>query len=133
MTTILRLRPDVAACDMDDDPGGGPGARARGEPGGGRASDARGSGSGPGPGTGTGTGTGGMVLLDERAGRYWQLNATAAHILRRLLAGADRDGLADELAAGHEGVTREAVAADIDALVEQLTNARLAEVVRAEE
>jgi hypothetical protein len=29
----------------------------------------------------------GLVLLDERAGRYWRLNATGALILKHLLAG----------------------------------------------
>jgi len=33
----------------------------------------------------------GMVLLDQRAGRYWQMNDTAALVLRRLLDGGTVD------------------------------------------
>lgn len=32
----------------------------------------------------------GTVLLDERSGRYWQLNATGALVVRTLLAGGTR-------------------------------------------
>ncbi|MFD0392114.1 PqqD family peptide modification chaperone [Streptomyces nogalater] len=31
----------------------------------------------------------GLVLLDERGGRYWQLNTTAAAILEHLARGSD--------------------------------------------
>lgn len=43
----------------------------------------------------------GVVLLDERTGRYWQLNLTGAHVLRRLLAGHDLAQVARELASRH--------------------------------
>jgi coenzyme PQQ synthesis protein D (PqqD) len=69
---------------------------------------------------------GGMVLLDERAGRYWQLNATGARVLRGLLDGATPAQLAEQLAARH-AVPRAEVAADVEALIAQLAAARLAE------
>lgn len=40
----------------------------------------------------------GVVLLDERTGRYWQLNPTGAQVLRALLEGHQPDHIARELA-----------------------------------
>ncbi|MGK5532623.1 lasso peptide biosynthesis PqqD family chaperone [Streptomyces sp. URMC 129] len=71
------------------------------------------------------TGTG-MVLLDERKGRYWQLNATGALVLRALLAGATVEEAAERLAADR-AVAREQAAADVGALIQRLTSVRLAE------
>ncbi|WP_326595671.1 lasso peptide biosynthesis PqqD family chaperone [Streptomyces sp. NBC_01803] len=73
------------------------------------------------------TGTG-MVLLDERKGRHWQLNATGALVLRALLGGATPEEAADRLAADRS-VAREQATADVGALIERLTSVRLAEPV----
>ncbi|MGH8899464.1 MAG: lasso peptide biosynthesis PqqD family chaperone [Egibacteraceae bacterium] len=61
----------------------------------------------------------GMVLLDERAGRYWQLNRTGALILRILLDGAALQDAAKTLAERH-AVSAEQAAMDVTALVERL-------------
>ncbi|GAB2904308.1 lasso peptide biosynthesis PqqD family chaperone [Streptomyces mayteni] len=68
----------------------------------------------------------GMALLDERSGRYWQLNTAGAHVLRQLLDGTTPEDLADQLATTRN-VTRARVAADIDTLLDQLAAARLTE------
>ncbi|RKN45052.1 lasso peptide biosynthesis PqqD family chaperone [Streptomyces hoynatensis] len=68
-----------------------------------------------------------MVLLDERTGRYWQLNGTGAHILRALLDGGTPDGVAEALAARVEAVSREQIAADVRDLLDRLAAARLTE------
>ncbi|MBB6347668.1 lasso peptide biosynthesis PqqD family chaperone [Nonomuraea muscovyensis] len=64
------------------------------------------------------------VLLDERTGRYRQLNATAALVLRSLLAGHGPDEAARDLVRTHPGATPTAEA-DIAALVAQLRAANL--------
>lgn len=69
---------------------------------------------------------GGLVLLDSRRGRYWQLNATGAAILRGLLSGAAVERIAAELSR-KQPVAADRAAEDIGALVEQLTRARLVE------
>ncbi|MFB7928367.1 lasso peptide biosynthesis PqqD family chaperone [Streptomyces sp. NPDC056039] len=61
----------------------------------------------------------GMVLLDERTGRYWQLNGTGALVVTALLDGAAPDEVADRLAATRP-VTRERAAADVTALLDHL-------------
>ncbi|MFD7711041.1 lasso peptide biosynthesis PqqD family chaperone [Streptomyces sp. NPDC059785] len=66
----------------------------------------------------------GMVLLDERRGRYWQLNSTGALIVQTLLDGATPGQAADRLADACP-VTAERAAADVAALVDRLTRARL--------
>ncbi|MGP4110156.1 lasso peptide biosynthesis PqqD family chaperone [Streptomyces sp. 4N509B] len=45
----------------------------------------------------------GLVLLDQRSGRYWQLNRTGAVALRRLLDGASLDEVAVALTQGAGG------------------------------
>ncbi|WP_018382051.1 lasso peptide biosynthesis PqqD family chaperone [Wenjunlia vitaminophila] len=72
------------------------------------------------------TGTG-MVLLDERAGRYWQLNSTGARVLRALLDGDTPDQVTDALTATAGGVPRARVAADVHGLLTRLAAARLTE------
>ncbi|MEV5887220.1 lasso peptide biosynthesis PqqD family chaperone [Streptomyces sp. NPDC052020] len=69
---------------------------------------------------------GGMVLLDERTGRYWLLNSTGTRVLRRLLDGASPEQIADDLAAVG-GVTPQQVTADVEALLAQLQATRLTE------
>jgi hypothetical protein len=66
----------------------------------------------------------GMVLLDERAGRYWQLNPTGALVLRKLLDGAAPHQVAQTLADRH-AVSAEQAAADLAALLERLRTAGL--------
>ncbi|MFB8034006.1 lasso peptide biosynthesis PqqD family chaperone [Streptomyces sp. NPDC056004] len=65
-----------------------------------------------------------MVLLDERDGRYWQLNATGATVLQALLDGATPQQVAERLAAARP-VTSERAAADVAALIDHLTRVGL--------
>ncbi|MGH3476481.1 MAG: lasso peptide biosynthesis PqqD family chaperone [Pseudonocardiaceae bacterium] len=71
----------------------------------------------------------GMVLLDERAGRYWQLNPSGAFVLRLLLDGAAPRQVAQILADRH-AVSTAQVAADITALLERLHAAGLVATVQ---
>ncbi|MFC4517589.1 lasso peptide biosynthesis PqqD family chaperone [Streptomyces ehimensis] len=66
----------------------------------------------------------GMVLLEERTGRYWQLNATGASVLQALLEGFTPGQIADQLARTRP-VTRDRATADVNSLLEQLTRAGL--------
>lgn len=66
----------------------------------------------------------GMVLLDERVGRYWQLNPTGARVLRLLLDGAAPEQVAQALADRY-AVSTEQVAADVAALLDRLRTAGL--------
>ena len=68
----------------------------------------------------------GLVLLDERAGRYWQLNPTGALVLRLLLDGVSPHQAAQTLADRHP-VSTEQAAADVAALLEHLHTAGLVE------
>ncbi|MFF2963230.1 PqqD family peptide modification chaperone [Streptomyces sp. NPDC057963] len=47
-----------------------------------------------------------MVLLDERDGRYWQLNSTGATVLQALLDGAGPQQIADRKNRWSVGTTR---------------------------
>ncbi|MGQ0716808.1 MAG: lasso peptide biosynthesis PqqD family chaperone [Pseudonocardiales bacterium] len=71
----------------------------------------------------------GVVLLDERAGRYWQLNPTGALVLRLLLDGVTPHEVAQTLADRHAVSTARA-AADVTALLERLRTAGLVATVR---
>jgi hypothetical protein len=66
----------------------------------------------------------GVVLLDERAGRYWQLNPTGALVLRLLLDGAAPHQVAQTLADRHR-VSTQQTAADVTAFLERLRTAGL--------
>lgn len=66
----------------------------------------------------------GVVLLDERAGRYWQLNRTGAVVLELLLDGAAAHQIA-RILAGRHPVSTEQAATDITALLEHLHAAGL--------
>ncbi len=66
----------------------------------------------------------GMVLLDERRGRYWQLNGTGALVVQALLDGATPQQVADQLARTRP-VSPQRAAADVAALVDQLSQAKL--------
>ncbi|WP_238014365.1 lasso peptide biosynthesis PqqD family chaperone [Dactylosporangium sp. AC04546] len=66
----------------------------------------------------------GLVLLDQRSGRYWQLNGSGALTLRRLLDGAAPADVADELA-GDAGEVRARALGDVETLVAALCRAGL--------
>ncbi|MBV9141245.1 MAG: lasso peptide biosynthesis PqqD family chaperone [Pseudonocardiales bacterium] len=66
----------------------------------------------------------GMVVLDERAGRYWQLNQTGALVLRLLLDGVAPHQIARVLAERH-AVRIERAAADVTTFLAQLRTAGL--------
>ncbi len=61
----------------------------------------------------------GMVLLDERKGRYFKLNASGALILRALLDGSSPADAARVLVERYE-VSEERAAADVEALAAEL-------------
>jgi hypothetical protein len=67
---------------------------------------------------------GGAVLLDERSGRYWQLNASGARVLQRLLAG-DTPAEAGAAAANGARVPAERAEGDVRTLLEKLRHAGL--------
>ncbi|MFC4016249.1 lasso peptide biosynthesis PqqD family chaperone [Nonomuraea purpurea] len=67
-----------------------------------------------------------LILLDGRAGRYWQLNTTAAIIVRALLDGTDPARIAQDLAAANP-VSVQQASADLRALLAQLAKANLIE------
>ncbi|MCL3994646.1 lasso peptide biosynthesis PqqD family chaperone [Streptomyces lavenduligriseus] len=66
----------------------------------------------------------GLVLLDERGGRYWQLNTTAAAILEHLARGADPRTTAEHLVSRY-GIGREQAESDVHTFLEQLRSAGL--------
>lgn len=66
------------------------------------------------------------VILNERTGRYWQLNETGAGILRSLLHGATGPEIASRLSEVRP-VCREQAVTDIHALLENLAAADLIE------
>ncbi|BCL30571.1 hypothetical protein GCM10017557_54300 [Streptomyces aurantiacus] len=65
-----------------------------------------------------------MVLLDERSGRYWQLNGTGALVVKFLLEGVTPEQAAERLAATRP-VTPERATADVTALVAHLVKEKL--------
>jgi hypothetical protein len=68
----------------------------------------------------------GAVLLDEKSGRYFQLNNTACLIVRTLVDGGSVADAAQALAQTH-GVSDERAGHDVAALVAQLRSAKLAD------
>ncbi|GAA3838193.1 hypothetical protein GCM10022243_00850 [Saccharothrix violaceirubra] len=66
----------------------------------------------------------GMVVLDERTGRYWQLNHSAAYMLERLVDGDTVDQVAEHVAAS-AGVDTADVRSDVDAFIGRLRHAGL--------
>lgn len=65
------------------------------------------------------TTTDGMELLDERTGRYWQLNRTGALVLAALVEGATLQQITNRLIATRP-VSPEHATADVTALVKRL-------------
>ncbi|MGH3694703.1 MAG: lasso peptide biosynthesis PqqD family chaperone [Pseudonocardiaceae bacterium] len=66
----------------------------------------------------------GLVLLDERTGRYWQLNPTGAHVLAALLEGRHPDDIAAGLATRYRIDVQQA-RSDVTALTDHLRAANL--------
>lgn len=66
----------------------------------------------------------GLVLLDEHAGEYWNLNPTGAFVVDALLGGATAAEAAAALAAEHT-VDLPTARTDVDELLEQLHAAGL--------
>jgi Coenzyme PQQ synthesis protein D (PqqD) len=66
----------------------------------------------------------GAVLLDQRSGRYFQLNASGLLVLSTLLAGGTAEQAADAVVARYPVEGGRALA-DVRALVESLRAARL--------
>jgi hypothetical protein len=66
----------------------------------------------------------GLVLLDERDGRHWRLNGTAAATLRLLLDGYSPAAAATRLARDFPGASTRA-SADVHAFVDALRKAGL--------
>ncbi|MCG5435255.1 lasso peptide biosynthesis PqqD family chaperone [Micromonospora foliorum] len=73
----------------------------------------------------------GLVLLDQRSGRYWQLNGTGATTVRMLLDGRTPDGVAAALRERFPACG-ERVEADVNSLVGALLDARLVESCQPE-
>ena len=66
----------------------------------------------------------GTVLLDQRSGRYWQLNGTASTVLHALLAGRPAEDAAALLRERHPRGSERA-AEDVAELVTALRDAKL--------
>jgi hypothetical protein len=66
----------------------------------------------------------GLVLLDEKKGRYWQLNGAGAAAVRMLLDGDPPPVVAARLAGDFPGASQRALA-DVESLISALTRARL--------
>ncbi|MFI5522532.1 lasso peptide biosynthesis PqqD family chaperone [Streptomyces platensis] len=66
----------------------------------------------------------GTVLLNERTGRYWQLNATGGQVLRQLLEGHEATRIAAEVAERYR-IAPSRAELDVAAVIEQLRTARL--------
>lgn len=66
----------------------------------------------------------GAVLLDQRDGRYWQLNRTGATVLRLTLEGRSLEETTDIVADGHTDRAQR-VGSDVRTLLRSLVDARL--------
>ncbi len=66
----------------------------------------------------------GTVLLNERTGRYWQLNNTGAHVLRELLDGHQPAAIATGLA-NRYGIDSQQAERDVSAVIERLRGSEL--------
>ncbi|MCX4869828.1 lasso peptide biosynthesis PqqD family chaperone [Streptomyces sp. NBC_00257] len=72
----------------------------------------------------TQTEDGGMVLLDQRTGRYWQLNPTGAAILGLVLSEGDAQAAVRALVEQHPAAAAR-IPADVTSLVRMLRDRRL--------
>ncbi|MET9507332.1 lasso peptide biosynthesis PqqD family chaperone [Streptomyces flavidovirens] len=68
----------------------------------------------------------GTVLLDERAGEYWELNPTATLVVSTLMAGGDEADAVTALTNEFD-IDADRARQDVDALVQQLRTSGLAE------
>ncbi|MBT2429636.1 lasso peptide biosynthesis PqqD family chaperone [Streptomyces sp. ISL-112] len=68
-----------------------------------------------------------MVLLNQRTGRYWQLNATGATVLQAFLNGSTLQQISDALVQARP-VSREHAEADVNALIDHVTRAGLVSI-----
>lgn len=66
------------------------------------------------------------VVLNERTGKYWQLNESGAAMLTALLGGASAEEVADRIASVRP-VDAERALADVRALMDSLAGADLIE------
>ncbi|MFH8477013.1 lasso peptide biosynthesis PqqD family chaperone [Streptomyces sp. NPDC018000] len=66
----------------------------------------------------------GTVLLDERTGRYWQLNPTGTRVLHDLLAGRDPEQIAADFATTYD-LTLDKARRDVTTITDQLQAATL--------
>ena len=66
----------------------------------------------------------GLVLLDERTGKYWQTNSTGAFVLHQLLGGTSGPEVVSLLRTRYS-VDAEQAGADVDGLVGRLRSAGL--------
>jgi hypothetical protein len=73
----------------------------------------------------------GLVLLDERTGKYWQTNTTGAFVLHQLLGGTPGPEVVGLLRTRYS-VDAEQAGADVDALVGRLRTAGLITVGEGE-
>ncbi|MFF3128839.1 lasso peptide biosynthesis PqqD family chaperone [Streptomyces sp. NPDC057908] len=67
----------------------------------------------------------GMILLNERTGRYWQLNANGTLVLNALLSCASTAEAARHLREEHPRLPVMQAEADVSALLTSLRNALL--------
>lgn len=66
----------------------------------------------------------GMVFLNEKTGRYWQLNGTGSEIVQLLLGGETAESVAARIREKYPDAAEQA-AADVDALIHRLRDAKL--------
>lgn len=66
----------------------------------------------------------GMVLLNERTGRYWTLNATGATVVRLLIAGETAEDAISRLSERYPSA-RARIADDVAALLRSLRDAEV--------
>ncbi|MGH3831975.1 MAG: lasso peptide biosynthesis PqqD family chaperone [Pseudonocardiaceae bacterium] len=66
----------------------------------------------------------GLVLLDERTGRYWQLNPTGAHVLHALLVGQHPEEIAGGLATRYH-IDFQQARRDVTTITDHLHTAKL--------
>ncbi len=66
----------------------------------------------------------GCVLLQERTGRYWQLNVTGTGVLRRLLDGDSPATIAADLVATY-GIDQSQAEQDVEGVLSDLSKAQL--------
>ncbi|MFF8597232.1 lasso peptide biosynthesis PqqD family chaperone [Streptomyces sp. NPDC015220] len=66
----------------------------------------------------------GMVFLNKRTGRYWQLNGTGSEVVRLLLSGESVESTASRLREKYPDASDQTVS-DVHTLVQQLQAAKL--------